>query len=228
MQNYFFRQRAWLWPLVFMAVITPFTPTLDLAITRHVFESSQPPGFHSSPFDTFMYNYGLIPGQLLFAFSGIMLFLSSFFKRWRRWYSASLILVLTLAIGSGLIIHGVLKDHWGRPRPKQVTEFGGTQPFRPYYKPNFFSQPEPSKSLACGHCSMGFYFFALALVGRLYRKHWLALGGFALALGLGIALSVARIQQGGHFFSDTLISALIMWLTAYTCYTWVGVDERVN
>ncbi|MEI8365133.1 MAG: phosphatase PAP2 family protein [Parachlamydiaceae bacterium] len=228
MKAYFFRHRAWLWPLIAMGLITPFTPALDMALTHHAFESSQPPGFHSSPFATFMYEYGLIPGQLLFITSGIMLFLSCFFKRWRRWYPASLILVLTLAIGSGLITHGILKDHWGRPRPKQVIEFGGSQPFRPYYKPNFFTKPEPSKSFACGHCSMGFYFFALALVGRRYNMQWLFISALAIALALGVALSIARIQQGGHFLSDTLASALIMWLTAYTCNYWIKDDERIN
>lgn len=72
---------------------------------------------------------------------------------------------------------------------------------------------------------MGFYFFSLALVARRlnYNKtFWIAL---ALALSLGILLSLARIAQGGHFVSDTLVSALVMWLSAYACDRWVHQNE---
>jgi hypothetical protein len=40
----------------------------------------------------------------------------------------------TLAIGPGLIVNGVLKSFWGRPRPIQVDLFGGTAPFEPAWK----------------------------------------------------------------------------------------------
>lgn len=80
---------------------------------------------------------------------------------------------------------------------------------------------------------MGFYFFALALLGICYRRrdlYWLGLG---LAWGLGGLLSLARIAQGGHFFSDTMASALIMWLTAWGLAYFLlaqteSEDERIN
>ena len=71
-----------------------------------------------------------------------------------------------MVVGAGFIVHTALKDHWGRPRPKQIIAFGGEQTFRPFYSPNFFHQPEPSKSFPCGHCTMGFYFFAVAFALR--------------------------------------------------------------
>ena len=61
---------------------------------------------------------------------------------------------------------------------------------------------------------MGFYFFAVALLGRRLGSRILFITGMALALILGIALSVTRIAQGGHFFSDTLATAIIMWTAA--------------
>jgi lipid A 4'-phosphatase len=215
MKSFFLNQKAWLWPLLCLAIITPFTPFFDLTISHFFYQPSL--GFQSNSFYDFLFNYGTLPGKLLFGVSAIALFLSCFFKKWKQWHAPTLVLALTLLIGGGLIVHQILKDHWGRPRPKQVVEFGGMQPFRPYYKPNFFDQPEPSKGFSCGHCTMGFYFFAPALVARRlgYKKiFWLSL---TIAFGLGIALSLARIAQGGHFFSDTLVSALIMWLTAYLC-----------
>lgn len=219
MPTFFKKNIAWILPLLFLAVITPFSPYLDLAISNHYFQPTQ--SFQSNDFFTFLFNYGLIPAQLLFSIAAVALFLGCFFKKWKRWHAPALVLVLSLLIGGGLIVHEMFKEHWGRPRPKQAIEFGGTQPFRPYYEPNFFHQPEPSKSFSCGHCTMGFYFFSLALVARRlnYKKtFWAAL---LLALALGISLSLARIVQGGHFFSDTLVSAIIMWLSAYLGVQWL-------
>ena len=39
--------------------------------------------------------------------------------------------------------------------------------------------------------------------------------GLIISFGLGILLSMARIVQGGHFISDVLFAALLMWETAY-------------
>lgn len=224
MKSYMQKHWAWLLPIVAMALITPFTPSLDLAVSHYFYDPAT--GFSESKFFAFMYTYALIPGQLLLFTAAMILFLSTFFKKWKRWQPAALALVLTLGIGSGLIAHVMLKDHWGRPRPRQVVEFGGSQPFRPYYSPNFFHQPEPSRSFPCGHCTMGFYFFSLALVGRRIGSRWLFVSGVALAVVLGFLLSLTRIAQGGHFLTDTLFSALIMWLTAYFCDKLLFAKEK--
>src|SRR6478672_12010674 len=43
--------------------------------------------------------------------------------------------VPTLVLGPGLLVNGVLKEHWARPRPGAVVEFGGTLPFMPWWDP---------------------------------------------------------------------------------------------
>lgn len=198
-------------PLLLWAIYTPFSAPLDLFVSRLFYQEGQ---FSANPIWVWIYQYGIWPGWITvgLACGGFIL---SFATRYSAWRIPSLYLILTLAIGSGLILHAGFKDHWGRPRPRQVEEFGGTQPFRPYYKPNFFEQPEPSKSFGCGHCSMGYFFFAVALLGTLYRKKTLYWMGMGLAWGLGAALGLARIAQGGHFLSDVLAACLMMWLTAW-------------
>ena len=42
-------------------------------------------------------------------------------------------LLLTLALGPGLLVNGFLKSHWGRARPSEVSTFGGRQSFSPAY-----------------------------------------------------------------------------------------------
>lgn len=201
----------WLLPLLVLAVITPFTPMLDLGVARYFYAHGR---FASTPFEDFIFNYAVYPAFAV-GFLALGFWILAFFvPALKKWRSSCALLVLTLALGAGFIVHVVLKDHWGRPRPRQVIEFGGRQEFRPYYLPRFFHQPEPAKSFPCGHCTMGFYFFAVGLVcGRLgWRKA--ASWSYCLALFLGILLGATRMAQGGHFLSDVLVSALIMWLSA--------------
>lgn len=214
------KNKSWLVPILFMLVITPLTPTLDMAIAKFFFDRGD--GFEyfvNTPFLQMIYVYGLVPAQLTVILA-IFALLLSYIPRCRSWRPHALFLVLTLAIGAGFISHTLLKDHWGRPRPKQVIAFGGQQEFRPYYRPNFFDQPEPSRSFPCGHCTMGFYFFTFILMGRRFKSHMLLYLGTALTVVLGLALSFTRMAQGGHFFSDVMMSALIMWLTALT-FDWI-------
>jgi membrane-associated PAP2 superfamily phosphatase len=216
-------------PLLLWGLYTPFSAPIDLFVSRLFYHDGH---FSSNPVWEWIYHYGIWPAWIVvgLAFLGVIL---SFIKGYSSWRIPSLYLILTLAIGSGLILHAGFKDHWGRPRPRQVVEFGGTQHFRPYYKPNFFEQPEPSKSFGCGHCSMGFFFFSAAILGALYRQqklYWLSMG---LAWGLGSGLGLARIAQGGHFLSDVLAACLIMWLTAwglaYILFNYMRWDhERAN
>ncbi len=218
-------------PLFLWIAFTPWSAELDLKISHFFYQTGS---FSTYPLWTWFYTYGLWPAWILAGLACLGLGLSAF-NAYRHWCRPCLFLILTLALGSGLIIHACLKDHWGRPRPRQTIEFGGAQPFRPYYQPHFWHQPEPSKSFACGHGSLGFYFFALSALGAFYQRRRVYYLGLGLAWGLGIGLSLARIAQGGHFLSDTLASALIMWLT-----TWIlayvllkqnmsrGTNERVN
>lgn len=202
-------------PILLWTIFTPWSAWLDLEVSRAFYDNGT---FVSHPFWDWLYLYGIWPAWVLTGLAMIGLILSFTYPKsypYKAWRIPCLYLLLTFAVGGGLIIHAVLKDHWGRPRPRQVTEFGGLQSFRSYYQPNIYNAPEPSKSFTCGHASLGYYFFALAFLGTCYHSRFLYWLGMGLAWGLGILLSLARIAQGGHFLSDTLASALIMWLTAW-------------
>ena len=144
MIHYCIRNAKWLVPIVMMAAFTPFSPYLDLELSRYFYQhgtSSEP--FSQSHLLKLIYIYGLVPGQVVMILAVVGLLFSYLSDSYRNWRPYPLFVVLTLAVGSGLITHAILKDHWGRPRPRQVIEFGGEQKFRPFYRPNFFNQPEP-------------------------------------------------------------------------------------
>ena len=51
---------------------------------------------------------------------------------WRRWWLA----LLSVALGPGLLVNGVLKAFMGRARPLQTTLFGGSAEFVPAWTPS--------------------------------------------------------------------------------------------
>eukprot|EP00903_Cladosiphon_okamuranus_P004227 g4225.t1 len=60
---------------------------------------------------------------------------------------------------------------------------------------------------------MGFFFFAVALaLPAAWKWRRYAVGGFGLVLGA--ALGFARIAQGGHFLSDVIWAAAVMWFVS--------------
>lgn len=175
----------------------------------------------TSPLINFMYDKGaLIP--LILAIATIPFALKKSLRK------QVLVIILTLIVGSGFITHAVLKDHWGRPRPKQTENYGGMQVYRPFWNPNFFHQTEPSKSFVCGHCSTGFLFLTLIVLGQRYRSRLFIWLGALLSLIFGVGLSLTRMAQGGHYFSDCLFTALIMWTVALMMDWLVYADENAH
>ena len=124
---------------------------------------------------------------------------------------AALFFPLLLALGPGLLVNVALKDHWGRPRPCQLVEFGGTHAFREAWQPGDRG-PDKTPSFPSGHASMAFAtlapWFVLRSRRRLAASLWLA-GGLAF----GALVGAARITQGGHFASDILWSGGAVYLT---------------
>ena len=159
-----------------------------------------------------VFEYGPYPA-FISTFAAFFIFCFSFFiDSCRRWRFPALLVVLTLVLGSGLVVHG-LKEVWGRPRPVQIVDFGGEYNYRPFYMPNFcHGEDAKFRGFPCGHASTGFFFLSFIYLGRRYRKRLLWWMGWILTCFMGVVLSVTRVVQGKHFFSDVVMSFLLMWL----------------
>ncbi len=176
----------------------------------------QYPTFPSHPFFDFFYDYGEMPGLFAGIIAAIFYLISFVIPSWKSIRKPALVLTLTLGIGAGLIANGILKEYWARPRPRQIMEFGGLYPFTPFYKPFLLDHAEKLKSFPCGHCIMGFYFITFALIAYRHRLQGLFIFSLIVTIVLGGILSLARLYQGGHFFSDIILAACLMWWTALT------------
>lgn len=133
---------------------------------------------------------------------------------------AVLFLVLSLALGPGLIVNVALKDHWGRPRPSTVTQFGGVYEYRPPIIPG---GPCPHNcSFPSGHASLGFWLVAPAMLAPKRRRRV----SVAAALGFGASIGMVRIAQGGHFLSDVLFAGLITVGIIALLYSFLTARQR--
>jgi membrane-associated PAP2 superfamily phosphatase len=135
--------------------------------------------------------------------------LSHFHDRSRRFRRKALYILLVIAIGPGLIVNLVFKDHWGRPRPMHINQFGGEYRYVPPLKLGH----TPDKSFVCGHCSVGYSFFALYFLAQNYKLFY-----FILTVGLAWTMGFTRMTSGGHFVSDILWSGYLVFLVAFALY----------
>ena len=109
-------------------------------------------------------------------------------------------------VGVGLVVHTILKDNWGRPRPEDVQVFGGPKIYQAPLQPS--SQCERNCSFVSGHAAGGFALMAVGLMGsRRTRWRWWAVGTLA-----GSVVGLTRIVQGRHFFGDIVFCMLALWL----------------
>lgn len=200
-----------MWLLLF-ALFAPLSPKIDLYVSGLFY--SKETGFYDNGFFHFLFKYGELFGLATGGVAFGVFALTFILPKWKKLRLGSLTIVLTLVIGAGLITNAGLKNFWGRPRPKQIVEFGGKHLYRPFWQPKLNTKNDPQKSFPSGHVAMGFYFLSLYLVGKRYHSKTLLYMGLFLTLFLGGGLMIARVVQGGHFVSDVLVSPLIMWYVA--------------
>ena len=132
----------------------------------------------------------------------------------RRIRNAAIFALLALLIGPGLIVNSVLKEHWGRPRPEQIAEFGGKASFVPALWPS--RQCGHNCSFPSGHAAAGFFLITGAWIWPRRRRAWRIVG-----ITAGSLIGLARIVQGGHFLSDVLGALIVVWFTNEVLYWWM-------
>jgi membrane-associated PAP2 superfamily phosphatase len=199
-------------------------PELDLSLSRpfHGVVDSASNAFAWRVYPPAMWarNIGLWVGTVLLAPSVVALVIKLILPHRKLLMSgrAILFLTMTMALGPGLLVNVVLKDHWARSRPIDVTQFGGTEHFVAWWDPR--GDCPGNCAFVSGDVAGAFWTIAPA---ALAPPQWRALAyGAALALGTGMA--VLRVMAGGHFVSDVVFAGvftfLIIWLTYGLIYRW--------
>ncbi|MCX6249694.1 MAG: phosphatase PAP2 family protein [Bacteroidetes bacterium] len=196
----------------------------DIALQRYFYSPEKGWLLQYKPFWDFIYRFGIFPGYFL-AFAGlIMITLSYWNVKYIHYRKASMVLVFTIVVGPGVLVNLLLKDHTGRPRPREITEFGGTEKYVCVCEKGDTNE---GKSFPCGHCSMGFY-LAIPYLFLRNRKRLLACSFLVLGIGYGVIIGIARMMAGGHFASDVLWAGGLVWLIALTGHYLFRVDKPIE
>jgi lipid A 4'-phosphatase len=128
---------------------------------------------------------------------------------------AILLMLITLALVPGVLANLVLKEHWGRPRPIDVAQFGGNEHFRPWWDPR--GDCAKNCSFIAGEPSGAFWTMSAAAVAP---PQWRA-GAYAAALLFGAAVGLLRMAAGAHFFTDVVFAGVFAFLAIWIAHGWL-------
>jgi lipid A 4'-phosphatase len=211
------RARIILGCFLMSALVLAGFPAIDIAVSRIFFEQ----GFHLNE----LWWYSPVREGLVYllclsmtAILGIYLF-NRLAKRDLCRINGRKVsyLFLVLILGAGLVVNVIFKDNFGRARPRDIEEFGGSKQFTPAFLVS--DECDVNCSFSSGEGAAGFFFVALAL--GLSRRR----AALVAALGLGGLVSVLRVASGAHFFSDTVVSFFVMLIFTDVLYYYVVVPK---
>lgn len=199
--------RLWLALFAVLLLVYLVWPELDLPVSAVFYRADS--GFLVDDLPWVRVVHETVPwvGRLLLAGSALTWLLTRRSRQAsvRRLARPAATLLITLVLGLGLLVHGALKEHWGRARPVQVVQFGGQARYTPPWQPA--SECRRNCSFVSGHAGTGFALIAIgALAAPRRRRRWRLAGWSA-----GLLLGALRIAQGGHFLSDVLFCGLLLW-----------------
>jgi lipid A 4'-phosphatase len=203
-----------LMPLLFAGAAFVFLvfPGIDLWASRLFYRA---PGGFALDNTTWVQLFYLWSPRLVNLWALLLLaaVLASLRHRFNNLRRPALFLLAVLAVGPWLGVT-VLKDHWGRARPAQIVEFGGSKQFTPAWV--IADQCDDNCSFVSGHASGAFTLMALAWVYPRRRRFWLVTGTL-----WGAHMGLVRMAQGGHFLSDVVFAGFVVYFSADLLARWV-------
>ncbi len=125
--------------------------------------------------------------------------------------TAAVFLLVSYALGPGLITNGILKPVWSRARPVSVEQFGGHMHFTPWWEPG--GDCDRNCSFVSGDASSLTWLLAPASVAPPAIKPF----AFAGAAVIAISLSGMRVVFGRHFLTDVVFGVVVTILVLVLC-----------
>ena len=164
-----------------------------------------------------LYVPGFFRGMVLVALVGWIA--ASLRPAYRHWRLPLAFVVLSGALGPGLLVNSGFKEHWARSRPYEVQNFGGVAQFT--RAGVITDQCNNNCSFVSGHVACGFFFASLLLLSPRNRRLWAVTG-----LGAAALVGFSRMADMAHWLSDvlwagpiTLLCSWVIWRALLWAYT---------
>jgi len=198
----------WIFPVLFFVIYavlllcSSLSPTLDIAAASPFFQSGV----------GFIWRDMMVPNLLHDAIQwgarglAAVLVITAFASAKHR--KAAIFILAALLIGPGLLTNTVLKDNWGRARPMQIQEFGGSATYTPPLA--ISDQCDTNCSFVSGDGALGLFLHVFFYIVPARWRRTAFWAGFA---GGGIVFGGLRIAMGAHFFSDVLWAGVLVLLS---------------
>ncbi len=106
----------------------------------------------------------------------------------------------------GIVVNLFFKNIWGRARPGDILQLGGKENFTPWFQ--ISDACASNCSFVSGDAAVGFSLVAFYFLTKRIAYFWTS-----LFFGFGIGLT--RVMEGGHFVSDVVMAAMILYLGYY-------------
>ncbi|MCD2343046.1 phosphatase PAP2 family protein [Ideonella azotifigens] len=198
---------AWLLALLVAGTVFSAWPQLDLQVAGWFYD-----GQGHFPGDHWWWVRAIYRGTTAVGWAVFLYALWSAWRSWRRSPGHRLrhgrrgwALALVMLLGVVVLVHGALKEQWGRPRPVHILQFGGEKVFSMALLPS--SGCRTNCSFVSGHAATGFVLMAVGLMAApAVRRRWWRAG-----MAAGALIGAVRIIQGGHFLSDVVFAGLAIW-----------------
>jgi len=218
MNKKYLNVKLYLW-FAFLAIslIFIFFPQIDLFVASLFYDGKDFPANGSLIEEIFYYSVKPILIGLTLSVIAISIY-NHFKKKTILNINAKVVLylILVLGIAPGLIVNATLKDNWGRARPAETVNFGGTKEFTPA----FIISDQDGYSFSSGHAAAAFSLMGFSLLATRRKKMWLN-----LAITYGALVSIARMSAGGHFLSDVVTSFFIVFISTHILYKLIFKQE---
>lgn len=186
--------------------------------TDHIGMKFWPAGAHF-PWD-FLYHWAPVPAFVLAGMALTALVTGFIVPKIACCRRKAVFILLFIALGPGLVINVLLKDQLGRARPREVIEYGGSHQFTQVWQ---HGKAGKNSSFPSGHAAIAFFMIAPWFVLRDERRKT-AFGFLVFGLSFGTLVGIARIVQGGHFFTDVVWSAGLIYITGGILALALGYD----
>ena len=122
---------------------------------------------------------------------------------WHKWA----FLGFTALGGAVMVVNVILKGNWGRARPKDVNEFGGSVEFTPFWQ--WANQCQDNCSFTSGEVA-GVAVIAITIAFLFESRMRI------VTLCIGVIMSALvgwlRVATGSHFTSDAIMSVSLMMI----------------